>query len=110
MADLPRPEFLRLGRLRRDGVDCSLREELRRGVEEVRDPVYLLLGVYAYIGEDAGDEGVLGASQLPHRHRLALQVADGADLLAREQLEAADVGPRQELERVAGLQPGEGRR
>ena len=52
---------------------------------------------------------MLGASQLPHRHRLALQVADGADLLAPEQLEAADVGPRQEHERVSGLQPDEGR-
>src|SRR5262249_40669331 len=34
---------------------------------------------------------------------------DGADLLMREQLEAADVGPRQEDERGASLQPGQGR-
>ena len=65
------------------------------------------LGVEAHIGQHAGEEGVLGASS-PHRHRLALQVADGADLLAREQLEAADM-PRRSTQGAPGLQPDEDR-
>src|SRR5919204_5373183 len=93
MADLPRPEFLRVGRLRRDGVDRPRGQELRRCVEGVSDPVDLLPGVYAHIGEDAGDEGVVGAAQLARSDRLALQVVDGADPLARKQLEAAEVSP-----------------
>src|SRR5215510_10422908 len=73
------------------------------------DPVHILPGIQADIGQDTGDKGVLSVALRAHRHGLALQVADGADLLARKQLEAAEVGPRHEYEWVSGVQPSKGR-
>ena len=59
-----------------------------------------LLGIQAHVGHHAGEEDVVGGAQVGHGHGLPLQVADRADLIGPEQLEAANVAPRQEDDRV----------
>ena len=50
---------------------------------------------------------MIGASQLGDGDGLALQIANRADVVGPKQLEAADVGPREDDEGVASLQAGE---
>lgn len=46
---------------------------------------------------------MLGALQPDHSHRLALEITDGTDAVGPEQLEAADVDPGQDDDRIAGV-------
>ena len=60
------------------------------------DPVDILARVQADVGAHAREEDVRRRSQAEYGDRLALQVADRADAVGPEQLEAADVDAGQD--------------
>ena len=98
--DLLRPQFLRVWREAQEGVDLPLGEELHRLRRGMRDPGDVLPGIQPHVGHHAGEEDVLAGAQLVHRDGLPLQVTDRADPLRPEQLEAADMHPRQDDDRI----------
>ena len=66
----------------------------------MHDPVDVLAGIEAHIRHHAGEENVRWRSQLADGDVLPFEVPDGADPLGPEQLEAADVHPAQDRDRV----------
>jgi hypothetical protein len=107
MPDPLRPQFLWPGRERQDRIDLPLGEERHGLGEGMDDPVDVLAWVHAHIGQNAGEEHVIGATQLGDGDGLPLQIANRADVVGPKQLEAADVGPREDDEGVSSLQAGE---
>jgi len=71
------------------------------------DPVDVLAGIEADVGEHGGEEHVLtrSRSQVGNRHRLAAQVLHRSHPVGAEQLEAADVNASQHRDRIAGVDP-----
>jgi hypothetical protein len=105
VADLLRPQLLGDGRKTEKRVDLPFRQQLDGLGDRVRHEVDILMGVQAHVGRHAGEEDVLGAPQLDHRHGLALEVSDRADTVGPEQLEATDVDAGENDERIAGIDP-----
>src|SRR5438132_3297788 len=66
----------------------------------MRNPGDVLLGIQPHIRDHAGEEDVVGGSNLGYGDRLPLQVADGADALRPEKLPAADMNSRQDDDQV----------
>ena len=60
------------------------------------DPVDVLAGIQADIRQNAGEEDMLGRPTRCHGDGLPLEVADRADVVGSEQLEAADVETRKD--------------
>ena len=89
--DLLRPQFLRLWRKAQDGIDFPLCKKPCRLGKGMGHPVDILAGVQVHVGCHTREEHVFGRSQRAHRDSFPLEVADRADLLRSEQLEAADV-------------------
>ena len=101
--DLLRPEFLRDWGKAQQGVDLPLGQELHGLGRGMGHPGDVLAGVQAHVGDDAGEEDVLGRSQPWHRDALPLQVTDRPDPLRPEQFETADVDSRQQDDRVSRI-------
>jgi hypothetical protein len=76
----------------------------------MRDDVEIFAGVEAHIRQHGGEKDVPAGIQRGHGDGLALQIADGADLVRPEQLEAADVESREDDEGVPCFQAEEERR
>ena len=92
--------FLRLGRQAQKGVDLSVDEELHRLDRWLDDPMDIFARIDADMRGDQASGTYAGAS--PRRRlpiALALQIGDAADLLIREQFEAADMHAGQDRDR-----------
>ena len=63
------------------------------------NPVDVPPGIESDRGRDAGEKDVRRRSERQHGRGLSLQVADGPDLFGNDQLEAADMDPRQKHDR-----------
>ena len=93
VADLPRAQLLGHGREAEPRVDLSLRQKPDGLARRMRQPADILGRVEADVRQDDGQEEVLDGPGFPHADGLAPEIADGADALSGEQLEAPDVGP-----------------
>ena len=110
MADLAGAELLRLGREAEKRIDLSVGEQLQ-GID---------VGAVTQSMSLSGSSPIFAAMiaskvfwprpGLRMPTLLALQVADGADGLVREQLEAAGMHARQHRDRLAGIEPTDDRR
>src|SRR5687767_7499578 len=78
VADLLRPELLRLWWKAQETVDFSLSQKLHRFGGWVNNPVDLFSGVKADIGCHAGKKDVVRGPELRDSHGLPLQIADSA--------------------------------
>jgi hypothetical protein len=99
-----RPQFLHVLWKGHQGVDGPLGQELHGLSRGIGHPGDVLLGRQSHIGGHAREEHVVGRSQPVHRDGFPLQVADRADPLRPEQLEAANMHACQQDKRVPGLQ------
>ena len=88
MADLSRAQLLRGGRHNFDGIDLAVRKHLYK--ERVGDPFDVLHRIEADVGEHRREQPVRARPQGAYANFLALQLADAADLILREHLNAAD--------------------
>src|SRR5262245_52169084 len=104
MADLPLPHFLRFGGKAQIGIDLPLAQEADGLGSRMRDEVYVLTEVQAYIRRHAGEKDVSAGLQRRHGHRLPLQVADRLHAIVPEQLKAADMQSCQDDDGIPSLQ------
>jgi hypothetical protein len=101
-------QLLRLGREPEKGIDSPLNELLQEVAARAGEPVDVRVRVEPDVRRDAREQQVsTRAERLGDADPLALQVADGADGLVREQLVAADMHPRQGRDRLAGIHVGD---
>src|SRR5439155_20488199 len=91
VADLLRPQLLRIGRKPQEGVDLALRQESHRLARGVRRPVDIFLRIQTNVSHHAREEDVLARAERLYADRLPLQVVHGADALRPEQHEAPNL-------------------
>ena len=107
--DLAGAQLLRLGGKREKRIDFPLDEQLHgeqphRVAGRTLDPFDVLVRVEPDIRRHDRHVAVFARAQDIDADLLALQVADGADGLVREQLEASGMHARQRRDRHAGIQ------
>ena len=103
MADLAGAQGLRLGWKAEECVDLSVHEQLARADCRTGHPVDVLGRVEPDMRRHGRYEDVGGGAETLHPHCLALEIADAADALARNQLEAAHVHAADDPDLVAGI-------
>jgi hypothetical protein len=105
---LPGAQLLGLRGKGQDGIDLAFGQQPGRLIEGVSYPVNVLARVHADVGRHAGQKDVLGAAQtIVDVDGLPLQIPDGAHPFAPEQLEAANMDPGEDHERVSGVHAGD---
>src|SRR5207237_3751861 len=105
VSDMASAQILRLGRKAEKGIDLALREQIERFDRRIGgdDPANVLGRIEPDMRGHDGHEGRMGRPQTFDADTLSLQFGYGADALAAEQFEAADMDAGEHDDRYAGI-------
>ena len=106
MPDVPGANFLEVGWRREEGIDLTLSEQVHWLQLRIRNPADVLGGIKTdQAGHDGEQRPVWAILINVHAHGPALQVAEGADLIFAEDLEAPEMQAAQDHDRCTGIHP-----
>ena len=104
MSDLPGANFLQDGRAGEEGIDLALDEQIHRLERRIYDPAEVLGRIETdQPGHDGQQRPVSATAVKVRAHGPALQVAEAADLLFPEDLEATQMQTAQPRDWCAGI-------